>query len=314
MSSRHVLHHGDHILVINSLGRAQVIASALCATIAFFWAPPASSTAEPQHSTPALKVDLSPNNEGGLLDTGKAFEFSVRLKGLKPGRGEDLVVIFESLAFPDRLVTFMPDDASADLTASSRFEPIAAGANGQPLRMEVVVARLRGLRLETVFSRAVYLTTGPAPSVPSEAAPASARGTALLDALLEGAPATDRNGRPVQPLLLPDNIVVEESGGDSTAVSGPVYWKQVSESVALHWQQRRAQLRKDQAGRGLRVQFRLYPTGFAQLIQVERSSGDPIVDEAGLRTVLSLHPFPPFPPDVNEPSVDVHVDLPASKR
>lgn len=301
-------------MVINNLGRAQVIASALCVTIAFTWTPPASSAAEPRQSAPVLKCDLSPNNENGLLDTGQAFEFSVRLKGLKPGRGDELVAVFESLAYPHRLVAFSPDDASADLIASTKFEPVTAGANGQPLRIDVVIARLRGLRLETVFSRAVYLTTGPAPSVPSEAAPASARGTALLDALLEGAPATDRNGQPVQPLLLPDNIVVEESGEGSTDMSGPVYWKQVSESVALHWQQRRAQLRKDQAGRGLRVQFRLYPTGFAQLIQVERSSGDPIVDEAGLRTVLSLHPFPPFPPDVREPSVDVHVDLPGSRR
>jgi TonB family protein len=227
-----------------------------------------------------------------------------------------LVVVFESLAYPHRLVAFSPDDASADLTASTRFEPNpgAAGANGQPLRIDVVVARLRGLRVETLVSRPVYLTTGPAPSVPSEATPASARGTALLDALLEGASATDRNGRPVEPLLLPDNIVVEESGGGSTDLSGPQYWKQVSESVALRWQQRRAQLRKDQVGRGLRVQFRLYATGFAQLIQVERSSGDPNVDEAGLRTVLSLHPFPPFPPDVREPSVDVHIDLPGAKR
>lgn len=299
----------------NNLGRAQVIASALCVTIAFVSSLPASSAAEPRQSAPVLKCDLSPNNENGLLDTGQAFEFSVHLKGLKPGRGDELVAVFESLAYPHRLVAFSPDDASADLIASTRFEPVTAGANGQPLRIDVVIARLRGLRLETVFSRAVYLTTGPAPSVPSEAAPTSAHGTALLDALLEEAPATDRNGRPVEPLLLPDNIVVEETGGEkSPDVSGPLYWKQVSESVALNWQQRRAQLRKDQAGRGLRVQFRLYPTGFAQLIQVERSSGDPNVDEAGLRTVLSLHPFPPFPPDVREPSVDVHVDLPASRR
>jgi TonB family protein len=296
--------------------RAPVISAVLYITIAFLWTPSAYSAAEPRHSTPVLAVHFSPDNEGGLLDSGKAFELSVRLKGLKPGRGDELVAVFESLAYPHRLVAFSPDDASADLTASTKFEPNpgAAGANGQPLRIDVVIARLRGLRVETLFSRPVYLTTGLAPSVPSEAAPASARGTAMLDALLEGASATDRHGRPAEPLLLPDNIVVEELGGGSTDLSGPVYWKQVSESVALHWQQRRAQLRKDQAGRGLRVQFRLYSSGLAQLIQVERSSGDPIVDEAGLRTVLSLHPFPPFPPDVREPSVDVHVDLPASKR
>ncbi|OGW64811.1 MAG: hypothetical protein A3H49_10705 [Nitrospirae bacterium RIFCSPLOWO2_02_FULL_62_14] len=295
------------------LDRAWAIAAVLCVT--FVLAPPAPSAAEIKHSTPTLKFDLSLNNENGLVDPGQTFEFSVRLKGLKPGRGEELVAVFESLAYPHRLVSLTPDEASADLTASTRFEPrpIAAGA-GQPLRMEVVVARLRGMRLDSVFSRTVYLTTGPAPPPRSGSVPASSPGTAMLDALLEEASATDRHGRPVEPILLPDKITVEESGGSSADVSGPVYWKNVSDSVALHWQQRRAQLRKDQAGRGLRVQFRLYPQGFAQLVQVERSSGDPIVDEAGLQTVLSLHPFPPFPPDVREPSVDVHVDLPGLRR
>jgi hypothetical protein len=31
-------------------------------------------------------------------------------------------------------------------------------------------------------------------------------------------------------------------------------------------------------------------------------------------TVLSLHPFPPFPPDIRERFVDVHVDLPGARR
>jgi TonB family protein len=284
--------------------------------IVLIWTPPTSSAAEVQRSAPVLEFDIAPQSETGLLDPGQAFEFSVRLKGWKPGRGDDVVAVFESLAYPHRLVSFTPDDASADLTASTRFEarPMAAGA-GQPFRKEVVVARLRGLRLETVLSRTVYLTTGPAPSAPAGAAPASSPGTALLSAILEEAPDIDGHGRPVQPLLLPDKIVVEEfGGGGSPDVSGPLYWKRVGESVSLNWQQRRAQLRKDQAGRSLRVQFRLYPGGFAQLIQIERSSGDPNVDEAGLRTILSQHPFPPFPPDVHEPSVDVHVDLPGTKR
>jgi TonB family protein len=291
----------------------------LLAVVACFWIPSQSSAAGPQNSSPVLAFDLAPNQDNGLLDPGLPFDFSVRLKGIKPRRDEELVAVFESLAYPHRLVAFVPEEASTDLVASTRFEsrPIAAGA-GQPLRMEVVVARLRGMRLETVFSRATYLTTVPAASAPS--APASgtqaapAHGTALLEALLEEAPATDRSGRPVEPILPPEQIVVEDLAGGSRAVPGPVYWKSVSDSVARHWQQRRAQLRKDRAARSLRVQFRLYPQGFAQLIQVERSSGDPIVDEAGLHTVLSLHPFPPFPPDVRDPSVDVHVDLPGAKR
>jgi TonB family protein len=299
----------------HTLGRTSVIFAVLFLAFACFWMPSPSPAAEPKVSTPVLTFDLSPNQDNGLLDPGLPFEFSVHLKGMKPRRDEELVAVFESLAFPHRLVGFMPDEASGDLIASTKFEarPIAAGA-GQPLRMEVVVARLRGMRLETVFSRAVYFTTMPAPSGASGTSPAPDHGTALLDALLDQAPETDRGGRPVHPILPPDEIVVEELGGGSTTVSGPVYWKNVSDSVARHWQLRRAQLRKDKATRSLRVQFRLYPQGFAQLVQVERSSGDPGVDEAGLHTVLSLHPFPPFPPDVRDPSVDVHVDLPGTRR
>lgn len=289
---------------------AVLIAAGVCVGILSI-----SSAAGPQAASPALTFDLAPNQDNGLLDPGLPFEFSVRVKGITPRREEELVAVFESLAYPDRLVGLVPDEASGDLVASTRFEsrPIAAGA-GQPLRMEVVVARLRGMRLETVFSGAAYLTTVPASSDPSGAATAPSHGTALLEALLEEAPATDRGGRPVEPILLPDEIAVEELGGGSRAVPGPVYWKNVSDSVARHWQQRRAQLRKDKAARSLRVQFRLYPQGFAQLVQVERSSGDATVDEAGLHTVLSLQPFPPFPPDVREPSVDVHVDLPGARR
>lgn len=292
-----------------------VICAVLFVAVTGFGIPSLSSAAEPKASSPVLTFDLSPNQDNGLLDPGLPFEFSVRLEGIKPRRDEELVAVFESLAYPHRLVGFMHDETSGGLVASTKFEsrPIAAGA-GQPLRMEVVVARLRGMRLETLFSRSAYLTTVPAPSGPSETAPATPHGTALLEALLEQAPETDRSGRPVQPILPPDQIVVEELGGGSRAVPGPVYWKNVSDSVARHWQMRRAQLRKDKAARSLRVQFRLYPQGFAQLVQVERSSGDSVVDEAGLHTVLSLHPFPPFPPDVREPSVDVHVDLPGTKR
>jgi TonB family protein len=293
----------------------RAIPAVVSVAIAFIWSPSTSSAAEVQRPAPVLEFNLASPSETGLLDPGNAFEFSVRLKGFKPGRGDDVVAIFESLAYPHRLVSFSPDEASADLTAAARFEarPMA-GADGQPLRMEVVVARLKGMRLETLFSRSVYLTTAPSVAAPSRARSASAPATSPLEALLDQASATDRFGQPVQPLLLPEDIREESLGGGSPAMQSPLYWETVRESVGRQWQRQLAQMRKSKAGKDLRVRFRLYPGGFAQLIQVERSSGDSNVDEAALRTVLGLHPFPPFPPDVREPSVDVHVDLPGSKR
>jgi hypothetical protein len=296
------------------LCRAGVISVVFC--VAIFWTPPASSAVESKRSVPVLTFNLSSDSENGLLDPEKVFEFSVRLNGLKPRREEELVAIFESLAYPHRLVAFTPDEAAGDLTASTRFgpRPISATADGQPIRMEVVVARLRGLRLETVFAHVVYLTTVPAPSAPSESVSAPTSGTALLNALLDEAPSTDREGRPVQPLLPPEDIREEHLGEAPLTVSGPVYWKQIGDTVTRRWQEEMFRLRKKRVLRDFRVKFELYPGGFAQLIQIERSSGDPFADEVALRSVLSLHPFPPFPSDIHEPSIDVHLDLPGSKR
>ena len=221
-----------------------------------------------------------------------------------------------SAAFPSRLVSFEPDESPQALAASTKLssKPPALNTASQPIRVEVTVARLSGMRLHTVLQRVAYLTVGVPTAVSDGAQPASAPPKNLLASLLKDAPDVDRNGQPVQPLLPPDDIREEHLGESPVTISGPVYWKQIRETVTKRWQQELALLRKGSEGQGVRVQFRLYPTGFAQLIQIERSSGNANTDETALRTVLSLHPFPPFPPDIHDPSVDVHLDLPSPKR
>jgi TonB family protein len=292
----------------------RLILAGLGAVFTLGWTSPVCS-APSSVSTPALTLELIPNTNGGLLDPGHPFDCLVRVKGLKPRQGEELVVIFESLTYPDRLAVLASNEDLTDLTASVRFEPRLdfLGEPGVPVRLDVVVARLRGMRLETLFSRPVYLTTGPAPVPTRQPIVTTLPGTALLEAIVREAPSTNRFGHPME-AALPGETIHEEVSGDAPEVAGPLYWKRVRELVARFWQTERAQLRKDQAARGLRVRFRLYRTGFAQAIQVERSSGDPAVDEAGLRTILRLHPFPPFPPDIQEPFVDVHVELPSPHR
>jgi TonB family protein len=299
-----------------SVGKSLAFLPGVFVSTVLVWTPPAFSAAEPPRATPTLEFEVSLPNETGLLAPGEPFNFSVRLKGLKPGREEDLVAVFESPAFPSRLVSLESDGMSEDLTASTRLSspPMAVKANSQPIRVEVSVARFIGMRLHTVLQRTVYLTAGVPPSPSKDGQSSPAPGTSLLDALLEDAPATDRQGQPVRPLLPAEDIREENMGGGSTAMSAPLYWKQIGETVTKRWQQELAQMGKGRAVRGLRVKFQLYPGGFAQLIQIERSSGNQNVDEAALRAVLSLHPFPPFPPDVREPSVDVHVDLPGTRR
>ena len=302
--------------VANTLSRGLPFSAVAFIAAVLCWPPPSSSAAESPRAGPVLEFDLDLPNKTGLLDPGEPFNFSVRAKGIKPARGEELVAVFESPAFPTRLVSLEPDGTSADLIAATRLSsrPMGVSASSQPIRVEVIVARLNGLRLHTVLQRTVYLTAGtpPTPSNGGQSLPAPA--TSLLDALLEDAGTTDRHGRPVQPLLPPEDIREEHLGEGPPSVSAPVYWKQIGETVTRRWQQELSQLGKKRAVRDLRVKFELYPGGIAQLIQIERSSGDPNVDEAAMRTVMSLHPFPPFPPDVKEPSIDVHLDLPGIKR
>jgi TonB family protein len=296
--------------------RARTIATALVVVATFFPTAPAFSAAEPQRAVPTLEFEVFLTNKTGLLDPGEPFNFSVRLKGMKPGRGDELVAVFESPAFASRLVSLESDGTSEDLTASTRLSspPMAVNATSQPMRVEVSVARLIGMRLHTVLQRTLYLTAGAPPSLSKDGRSQPAPGTSLLDALLEDAPATDRQGQPVRPLLPAEDIREESVGGGPATVSASLYWKQIGETVTKRWQQELSQMGKGRVVRDLRVKFQLYPGGFAQLIQIERSSGNPNVDETAMRTVLSLHPFPPFPPDIRESSVDVHLDLPGTKR
>ena len=58
------------------------------------------------------------------------------------------------------------------------------------------------------------------------------------------------------------------------------------------------------------IGFRLYANGEAQLIEVERSSGDLELDQAAVLAVVNAHPFPPFPLGTRDAHVDVHVEIP----
>ena len=62
----------------------------------------------------------------------------------------------------------------------------------------------------------------------------------------------------------------------------------------------------------MKVRFKLYPNGRAQLIEIEKGSGAREIDEAGIFTIVNAQPFPPFPADLGDlgdEAVDVHVRM-----
>lgn len=63
----------------------------------------------------------------------------------------------------------------------------------------------------------------------------------------------------------------------------------------------------------VRIKFRLAPTGSVSNVTVEHSSGVYSYDQAGQRAVLSAVPLPPFPPDLKEAWLDVHISFTVGK-
>nr|MBA2486361.1 energy transducer TonB [Nitrospira sp.] len=75
------------------------------------------------------------------------------------------------------------------------------------------------------------------------------------------------------------------------------------------WSRQIRSIRRAPSSETVRVHFKMYASGVAQLIQLEKSSGARDVNDAGLQTIIHAHPFPPIPPDVGGDIVDVHVRM-----
>jgi TonB family protein len=87
------------------------------------------------------------------------------------------------------------------------------------------------------------------------------------------------------------------------------YWKQVSDLISRNWSRQIRSIRRAPSSETVRVQFKMYASGIAQVIQLEKSSGARDVNDAGLQTIIHAQPFPPIPPDLGSDVVDVHVRM-----
>jgi hypothetical protein len=58
----------------------------------------------------------------------------------------------------------------------------------------------------------------------------------------------------------------------------------------------------------------MYPSGRAQLIEIEKGSGAREIDEAGIHAVVHAQPFPPFPDVLGSEAIEVHVRMRTGSR
>lgn len=273
--------------------------------------PAAVSAASSTSAAPAVtgkrwaKIDLTTADDSGEIQIGKPLELSTAIGGVAQG-GAPLVAICESVLFERQVVTLEPDETPQVLKGSATLEPIPSGKLSvipKAARVQVTFARLREGKFERVLTRVVYITLGAA-GVPDMAEPS--------------APIREKTGGGE---LMPDEEqpdVVPVSGGQVAEEDllplpapdqGRAYWQQISSLVSRSWSRAVRHVRHAPASETVRVRFRLYPSGRAQLIQIEKGSGAREVDEAGIYTIVQAQPFPPFPSEAGSEAVDVHVRM-----
>jgi TonB family protein len=99
-----------------------------------------------------------------------------------------------------------------------------------------------------------------------------------------------------------------------TPGQGRAYWQQISTLMSRSWSRTARRVRHSPSSETVRVRFRLYPSGRAQLIEIEKGSGAREIDEAGIFAVVHAQPFPSFPGDIGNEPVDVHVRMRTGAR
>lgn len=258
----------------------------------------------------SVRFELQDPNVSRTEFTGQRLALHVQVSG--PPDADHIVAIVEGASSPRMLVPMIPGSTPASLTSTIPLDPYPERFTARPpkaLRIEVTLARLDGMKLERFLRRAVYLTFGIPGSSPGSALPkASAEGeTRGLETPVEEVPSSS--------VALSDEEITESDlPAPASHLGFTAYWHQIQRRIHQSWSQRLKQGHQPSRQRSVRVGFQLRPNGEAQLIQIERSSGQQDLDEAGLQAVLNAHPFPPFPLDLPQGQVQVHVDLHTTSR
>lgn len=299
----------DRVVVV-----AGLLGALLCQAVSQTLAQAASSPAATQTVSPGKRwvaFDFAGPDPSGDIHVGQPLELSLALGGVLQGHAP-LVAICESIHFQRQMVTLEPDPLSLVMKATATLEPIPRGklsVTPKVARVRVTFARSQKEKLERVMTRIVYVTLGkqePASEISETPLPGNEEvggGDAGLD---EAQPAVNPIGsgalveEDLLPLPMPDQ--------------GRAYWQHISYQVSRSWSRTVRRVRHSPSSETVRVRFRLYPSGRAQLIQIEKGSGAREIDEAGIYAIVHAQPFSPFPDDVGPEPIDVHVRMRTGAR
>ena len=275
---------------------------------------PRPAGAAMQGSTPPVKrwiqFELMESEASGMVRVDKDLVLSITVGGIS-STADSILAHIESAAFQSQTLSLGQDSNPTTYQGTAILEPKSTSkslttVHPKATRIRVTLARAKATGLEEFMKRDVYITLGERsesdgqdeeesskivmpeqvePDLPAAAKPP------------EAAPAT--NVTLAEEDLLPLPVPAEAEA----------YWKQVSGLISRNWSRQVRQIRRAPSGETVRVRFKLYSSGVAQLIQVEKGSGARDINEAGIQSIIHAHPFPPLPADMSGELVDVHVRM-----
>lgn len=263
-----------------------------------------SSTVSPQD----LRIEIPDNLAHGSLPTNRGLRVSVYLPEQAVRKGDSLVAVIESPSFAQQVSPLLLDSDTKELSTTVDLGPISVSLGDPPkaAAIHVAVARQEGLHLEELARRTVIVTV----AVPGYTERSSPRSLNPAGMSLDAADIHRSGTLGTDPTLLDDKVEELDLLGDSAANRGQGYWKLLNTLIRQQLRSRRSlSVRRMPV-----VHFRLYMNGEAQLIEIERSSGDTDLDQAAILAVVNAHPFPPFPSATGDSHVDVHVGMPVMSR
>ncbi|THJ09349.1 MAG: TonB C-terminal domain-containing protein [Nitrospira sp. CG24C] len=244
--------------------------------------------------------------------TGKPVTLTIILGGEKADM-TSVVATCESTVFQTKTVTLEPDAASMALKGTVTLEPILMSRTSVPLRVARVqvtfFSQSRQDKPERFMRQVVYVTMDrlePANEA-SELPPVRPEKPLSEDIIL------DETKPAVEPVstdaLAEENLVPVAPLGE-----GKAYWQQVSHLISQSWARQIRGIRREPSGEAVKVRFKLFPNGRAQLIRIEKGSGARELDEAGIYAIVNAQPFPPVPSELGEDVVDVHIRMRTGDR
>ncbi|MBS0169775.1 MAG: TonB family protein [Nitrospira sp.] len=254
------------------------------------------------------QFDLVSTEPDGSVQAGKDVVLSITLGGVPPGT-ESVMAMIESNGFQSQTVSLSEEPTTAVYQGTVILEPNSTlksrtTVHPKAVRVRVSFARAKITGLEEFLKRDVYVTLGDPPASDPEADVQPGPVAESPEADAAAVQKATEQVMAVNATIAEEDLLPLPPPGESKA-----YWKQVSDLISRNWSRQIRSIRRAPSSETVRVHFKMYASGVAQVIQLEKSSGARDVNDAGLQTIIHAQPFPPIPPDLGGDVVDVHVRM-----